>query len=329
MIPDRRKILLNALKCYDLLITVFCFLLSASIVSYPLNDVTFSQFLTMRIKVQNFVLFIVFLLVWHMVFSLFQIYRSKRLSSRREEIRDIIKATTSGTIVLLGMAMLFRIRMITPVFAGTFWAASTGITILSRLVLRYVLGLIRTYGRNLRSMVVVGTNPRAVQFAGTIESSSELGYRILGFVDNAWEGFSDFQTTAYRVIASLDDLSAFLRDHMVDEVVIALPINSQYNQASEIVSLCENQGIIVRYLSDIFNTTLSHSRSEQMEGNPVFSHYTGGNELLAAPDKTVAGFHTLDQCAPPRIAPLFFGCPPDQDHLAWTCVLCPGEGRPQ
>jgi exopolysaccharide biosynthesis polyprenyl glycosylphosphotransferase len=275
MIAYRRKILLNALKCCDLLITVFCFLLSASIVSYPLKDVTFSQFLAMRIKVQNFLLFIVFLLIWHMVFSLFRIYRSKRLSSRREEIGDIIKATTSGTIVLLGMAMLFRIRMITPVFAGTFWAASTGITILSRLVLRYVLGIIRVSGRNLRSMVVVGTNPRAVQFARKIESSSELGYRILGFADNAWEGFSDFRTTGYRVIAGLDDLPAFLRDHVLDEVVIALPIKSHYNQASKIVSQCENQGIIVRYLSDIFNATRSHSRSGQMEDNPVISHYTG------------------------------------------------------
>jgi hypothetical protein len=38
----------------------------------------------------------------------------------------------------------------------------------------------------------------------------------------------------------------------VDEVVIALPMKSLYQEASKIFAACEEQGIIVRNLSDIF-----------------------------------------------------------------------------
>lgn len=275
MIPDRRKILLKALQVFDVLVMVFSFAISTYVVSYEYGNISFSEFLTMRVKVQNFAIFIGFIFIWHMIFSLLKVYHSKRLSSRWEEIGNIIKATTIGTSVILGMAILFRIRMFTPVFLGTFWVASSGVTILSRLFLRYVMGLIRIYGRNLRNMLIIGTNPRAVRFARKIETRPELGYRLVGFVDDGWKGFGNFQNAGYTLVADFNKLPLFLRDHVVDEVVIALPINSHYNQASSIIALCEKQGIIVRYLSDIFNSKLARSVSEHLGDIPLLSHYTG------------------------------------------------------
>ena len=272
---NRREILLKALKVFDVLVMVFSFAISTYVVSYEYGNISFSEFLTMRVKVQNFAIFIGFIFIWHMIFSLLKAYHSKRLSNRWEEIRNIIKATTIGTIVILGIAILFRIRMVTPVFLGTFWVASSGVTILSRLFLRCVLELIRIYGRNLRNMLIVGTNPRAVRFARKIETRPELGYRIIGFVDDEWKGFGNFQNAGYTLVADFNKLPLFLRDNVIDEVVIALPINSLYNRASSIIALCEKQGIIVRYLSDIFNSKLSRSVSEQLGGIPLLSHYTG------------------------------------------------------
>ena len=37
-------------------------------------------------------------------------------------------------------------------------------------------------------MLILGTNPRAVDFARRISAKQERGYRLLGFVDDDWPG---------------------------------------------------------------------------------------------------------------------------------------------
>ena len=275
MIALRRKILLKAFKLFDLLVMVLCFVMAAAVVAYGIDAISFEQFLEMRIKVQNFAIFLGFLLIWHVLFSLFGLYHSRRLSSRRDEIVDVAKATSVGTLVIVIFAFFFDITMVTPTFLGVFWATSTGITILSRLALRYALEKVRLHGRNLRHLVIVGTNPRGIEFAKKIESKPELGYRIIGFVDNEWSGIPEFQKNGYKLVSNLSLFPDFIREHVVDEVAISLPVRSFYGQISQIVARCEEQGIIARYLSNIFNIEAGRSKSETIEDDSMVAVYTG------------------------------------------------------
>ena len=88
---------------------------------------------------------------------------------------------------------------------------------------------IRIQGRNLRHILIVGTNSRAVQFAKQIEAKSELGYIIAGFVDYKGQrgdckACEAFKQTDYRVVSDFDALPAFIRPNVVDEVFVALPV---------------------------------------------------------------------------------------------------------
>jgi exopolysaccharide biosynthesis polyprenyl glycosylphosphotransferase len=56
--------------------------------------------------------------------------------------------------------------------------------------------------------------------------------------------------------------------------MIALPIKSYYQQASRIMTQCEEQGVICRYLSDLFHTRLAHLEPGNFEDKAVISHYT-------------------------------------------------------
>ena len=69
MIPLRRQILLKAFKLLDLLVMAFSFALTTWVVYYQTVSVSFDEFLLMRVKVQNFALFLGFLLIWHLSFS--------------------------------------------------------------------------------------------------------------------------------------------------------------------------------------------------------------------------------------------------------------------
>jgi exopolysaccharide biosynthesis polyprenyl glycosylphosphotransferase len=262
------------MKFFDPLSMVFCFILAASIQS-EIENVTFGQFLAMRIKMQNFLLFTGFVLAWHGIFSSLGIYSSKRFTSWWNEAVDITKAVSLGTLVLAVMSLVFNIRMVTPTSLLIFWTANCLITILSRLILRFVLHQLRLRGRNLRIIIIVGTNSRAIRFAKKLETRQELGYHITGFVDNDSSQLDEFQKTGYAMMSDLKGFPSFLKNSVLDEVMICLPLKSFYQEVDEIVVACEKQGIIVRVLFDLFDHKMARSKATNFEGEPIVTLYTG------------------------------------------------------
>lgn len=275
MIYLRREILLKAFKLFDLAAMTCIFLLAAALDTYETSPIPFRQILSLRISIQNVLLFSGFLFLWGAIFSSLKLYHSRRLSPQREEILNVLKGTTLATLIVVMAALVFRIKIVTPNFVLIFWILGTCMVICSRLLLRFIQGRIRLQGRNLRYMLIIGTNPRAVQFARNIESKPELGYQVSGFVDERWPGIGEFQKTGYTLRADLDTFAALIRESVVDEVVMALPMKSFYEQQARIVSACQEQGIVVRCVSDIFNINNGHSQAEEFEGGPVITFSKG------------------------------------------------------
>ncbi len=279
MVPFRRKILLDALKLFDLAALVGYFLFATWVTSHEMKGVTFGQVLSMRIKVSNLMIFLVFLLAWHGLFVFFKLYHSRRLTSLPEDMLQILKAVTMGTSLLWVVALVFNIRLINGLFLVVFWGTVTAGTTASRLVLKKVLEKIRTRGRNLRNILIVGTNSRALRMVDRILRKPEFGYLVMGFVDED-QGMKGFEKSGHRLVADFNSLPALLRTAVIDEVAICLPIKSYYQQISQIVSDCEKQGIMVRFLSDIFNLKLGRIKPEEFDEGGFITVSTGRMEGL-------------------------------------------------
>jgi exopolysaccharide biosynthesis polyprenyl glycosylphosphotransferase len=270
-----RKLLLDTLQFLDLVAVVLCFLLTAAVVSSAIPNLSFEQFLMMRVQVSNFLLMGAFMAAWHLILVAFGLYESRRLSSLKGEAIDILKATSLGTGLLLVLSVIMPIRMVDTLFLVVYWASISVFMILGRLVLRSTLRRVRLMGRNLRHVVIVGVNDRALRLAKKIETMPELGYRIKGFVDEPPASIDGLKGTEYPLLASLSDFRSFLNQNPVDEVMICLPMKSRYEEAWRIVSLCEQEGIIVRLLSDLFNPKLGRLRVESLGGQALITIITG------------------------------------------------------
>jgi|HubBroStandDraft_2_1064218.scaffolds.fasta_scaffold02533_1 exopolysaccharide biosynthesis polyprenyl glycosylphosphotransferase len=274
----RRKLLLNALKLSDLTLMILAFMVAALAVLHQSRTLTITEFFSMRVKIQNFAIFSLLVFAWHLIFSLSGLYASRRLSNRRGEVVDVIKVTSLGTFVILLGAIVFHIKLVTAVFLAVFWLVSTCTTVVSRLLLRVILTAVRKRGRNLRDMVIVGTNGRALEFARRLISLPELGYRIAGFVDQNWQGMEAFRRSGYALSSDFGGFPQFLRNSVVDEVVLALPFRSMHEQGSRIAALCEEQGIPVRVLTNLFDLKRGRSSAEELEGDPLMTHSAGSVE---------------------------------------------------
>jgi exopolysaccharide biosynthesis polyprenyl glycosylphosphotransferase len=249
-----------------------------------------AEFFSMRVKVQNLIIFFGLLILWHVLFSSFGLYASHRMSSRASESADVVKATTLGSVGLWGAAGLFHIQMASLPFLIVFLVISTGMLVCSRLALRMVLAQARLRGRNLRNVLIVGTSRRAVEFAGKLQANPQLGYRVIGFADRPWDEIDQFRRTGHSLACDLEGLPEFLRTNVVDEVVMALPIRSFHADACRVAALCEEQGIILRMPSNIFNLKLARSGADELEGHSSITHYTGVIEGWPVVMKRVVDF---------------------------------------
>jgi exopolysaccharide biosynthesis polyprenyl glycosylphosphotransferase len=265
VVPTRRYILLSLFKTFDLALLVGSFIAAAAPDLSEVGAKSLTDFISMRISVRNFVLFSGLLLLWHFLFSFFGLYESRRFLGQRPEALEVLKATSLGTLVFSLVGTLFNLRVIHPLFLTAFWLMSTGTAVVSRRVLRFLLEQIRRRGHNLRHILIVGTNSRAVKIARALEAHSTLGYRILGFVDREWLGMTEFRRTGYKWICDFKGLSSFLRDSVVDEVLITLPINSLYFEASHIAALCQEHGITTHFLSNLFDLKPARAKAEPLD----------------------------------------------------------------
>ena len=276
----KRRFLLGALKLFNLGLMVLSFgLTTALLFPEESGGVTFPAFLSMRVKLANFAIFVAMLLVWHAILSFCGLYQSKRLATQISLIVDGVKATTLATLFLLIAMMSFRIKMITPHFLILFWIFSSGLVVGGRVIIRFFLQRIRLLGHNLRYLLILGTNPRAIEFARRIESRPELGYRVLGFVDDEWPGLPSFTAAQYSICCNFDGLSEYLRRNIVDEVAIYLPVRSFYEHTSQVVALCEQHGIALRFASDMFNLKFAQSRADELDGNAHITAYSGSLDV--------------------------------------------------
>ena len=75
--------------------------------------------------------------------------------------------------------------------------------------------------------------------------------------------------TPIRMLGGIAELESLLVHEPIDEVLIALPIKSQYAGVQRALRICERMGVQATYLADVFEHGLARPRFEQAESLAV------------------------------------------------------------
>ncbi|NJL26817.1 MAG: sugar transferase [Thermoanaerobaculia bacterium] len=275
MSQHRRQFLLAFFQLIDLLIMVAAFSIAMKLTGIDPASATHIS------EVSKFLFVVGLPIIWHWTFSFFGLYHTRRLSSGVLEAWDVFRAASLSSLLIMSLGLILELAPPSVeqgqvrTFMLEFWMLVTGLTIVARLLLRLALEKARLRGRNLRHVLVAGTNQRALDFAHKLAAKPELGYSVVGFVDDDWYGLGEFRQRGYRLVANFETLSEYLRDNVVDEMVVALPFSSSYKRSARIVSLCEQHGITVRFVSQIFDVQLAKAKVESFHEEPVFTLHMG------------------------------------------------------
>ncbi len=270
---DRTRSYLQLFRGLDLIVIAVAFLLSILIVQSSFVTLKFAKIVSLQLASREIILLSLFLVIWAAVLSGSPLYRSRRLSTIRSEICDVLRVAgvSAGFTLFVGYAAASDV--IAPRQSAVFFALSCVLILSYRLAARALAIQIRARGRNIRHILLVGTGPRAMDFVRLVHTRPSLGYRIDGFVDDDWPGATEVRSMGYSVVCNLESFADYVASHIVDEVVIGLPLATYYLQAWRIVALCEEQGILIRCLSEFFPTKLTRVRTEEVDGTSVTTFY--------------------------------------------------------
>lgn len=202
---------------------------------------------------------------WNFCLSSLPLYGSRRLTHWHTDLLDVLRAVGLCALTLSALSHLFHWEWLDGALLAFFWLTASFSLFAFRLVKRVILREVRLRERNLRHALIVGAGHRGQRIAEVINDHPELGYHLLGFVDNQ---------KAPGVVGKLEDFAQILAENIVDEVMLALPVKNFYAEINQIIQLAEEQGIVVRLHAELFNHKLARARAEQLDEVPVLTLYT-------------------------------------------------------
>jgi exopolysaccharide biosynthesis polyprenyl glycosylphosphotransferase len=205
------------------------------------------HFVTVRINPTNLLIALVFWITSRAAFSAVGLYRRLPRRSPGSEMRRIVLA--SGVLSLV--SLLFPLTDPKGAFgyeaAAVLWALCATGMMFTRAGLRRVLALGRV---RVRNTLVVGTGPRAAIVCRRVLADESAPRFIVGFVDSEHGQVSP--ALPGKVLGSLRDLPSTLLQAPIDEVVVALPIKSRYEDVQDVIDTCERMGVPVILPADVF-----------------------------------------------------------------------------
>src|SRR5665213_302696 len=105
----RRQFLLKTFMLLDPGLLTLSFMVAAIHTWHLTEYDSFATFFSMRIKLSNILVFLGLFYFWHLIFSAFGLYGSRRLGDRKEEAAVALKATLAAALVLGFVAAFFRV----------------------------------------------------------------------------------------------------------------------------------------------------------------------------------------------------------------------------
>jgi exopolysaccharide biosynthesis polyprenyl glycosylphosphotransferase len=230
----------------------------------------FGEFLAIRITIKNLILAALFLVTTSIAFRSFGLGRPSPAVPFWRELLQIGKACT----IVAAFALLFPVTSHSGAFTARivlyFLPGAVIACLCGRLVARTIAGRLSKALSPRRDMIIVGSGPRAANYYARMRHTEQSSTRLLGFVDSP-NGHFVSAAIRQQMLGTLDDLESILMTRPIDEVVIALPAKSCYDQIQTTIQTCERAGVEAKYLSDVFELSLAKPRFERHDDTAVVS----------------------------------------------------------
>src|SRR4029077_15313211 len=214
-------------------------------------------------------------------FQLQGLYRLRRGRSRVDDFFAVfvgsILAVLFGIVATLYVTVYFaspaarargQFEVSQPVWA-IFLVLNVALTYASRELVREVLERRWRAGIGLKRILIAGSGELGRLVADKILEHRELGYQIVGFVDDKAAG----DHLGYRglpLLGTIAEAADIVARETVDHLYVALP-PEQHVQMLQLIESTSREGVDVKGVPDLLQEIALRARREHLEGVPVIN----------------------------------------------------------
>jgi len=239
----------------------------------------------------------------------FQLQGLYRLSRNRTRVDDFFGVLVGNLLAVLmgvgGTLYINTYQLPAELKAQGYFEVSRGVwllflalsilaTYLSREVARDVLQRRWRAGIGLRHVLIVGAGDLGRMVADRIFEHSELGFKLVGFVDDRAAETDSIGYRGLPLLGPIGQTEEICGRERVDEIYVALPIDEHVKMLG-VVELASRECINVHVVPDLLQFIALRARLEDLDGLPIISindvPLRGINSLLKrAVDIAVSSF---------------------------------------
>lgn len=191
------------------------------------------------------------------------LYRSLRFTNRYKEIFSVIRGNfvaTVGLVILLYFVSDERISRLTILI---YLLVSSIMLIANRLAVRNFLRFLRTRGKNLRHVLLIGNSPLLTDYIHTARTYKDSGIRFMGWMD------SDGLASKEDIPIINDDYKTFREKASPDSIIISYSGESSV-KAHQFIASNYNDVVPMQLLPDLTYSLVGH-QIEDFGGIPLLA----------------------------------------------------------
>lgn len=197
-------------------------------------------------------------------------YAPRRRKSLSADIAKVIQVHTISFVGLLSILYVTKQVHISREFLVLFFFLNVISLIGYRIIVKKSLFRLRLKGFNKKYVLILGAGTTGRNFYHSLQSYPELGYEVFGFLDDYHYEHAPEYRHLKPIVGKVDDLDQLLRQHPIDEVIIALPLDA-HGKYANIIELCDNMGAKTLIIPDFFDLLPSRPYFDNFAGIPLIN----------------------------------------------------------
>src|ERR1051326_78907 len=230
----------------------------------------------------------------------YDLYRMRGEFSFVDDLARVFKATAIASLLIVAAAFMYRggvayrtFSYSRGIFLFDFLFALISIGAV-RMILRAGQIAVRRRGINLIPTLIVGRGVEASQCVREMRARPELGYRIIGIIDNGhFESESSAEFEDVPVIGNLQSLPEAIRESGANEVIISDPNVPGEALFDVMIQTGRRRGIEFRIAPTLLNCLPSKTEIDQVGSLPMVTLFrsplsSGARIVKRTSDLTIA-----------------------------------------
>jgi len=202
-----------------------------------------------------------------LTFFFYRLYHFKRGLSRIDKSYSIMAGVSFGTVASVALTSFIYKNELDYPRAVVIYA--WGLSILSVMVGRVFTDFLhaRYHMATPTRVLIVGAGDVGRMILQKINQSPKLGYEPAGFADDTP---GRREVAGLPILGSTNRLGFLLREHNIQEVIIALP-EASHEEVLDLISQAERERASVRVFPDVFQIIASEISIDDLNGLPLLT----------------------------------------------------------